>query len=109
MNHLEEELAKVDVVILERGSTEFSQAFDVAIERRVFVGVLGPVPDDGWLLFVESTLGWWRRLIGVTDEREHGLIVRAIERILREDPQISNMRLYRDAEQWNRGADGVSP
>lgn len=109
MDHLEKELEKLDVAILERGETDFSQAFDIAVDKHTFVGMVGPVPDEGWLLFVESTLGWWKRLTGVKDGAEHGLIMRAIEQVLREDPHISNVRLYRDADQWNRGADGVSP
>jgi hypothetical protein len=107
LDYLEERLEDRGVRILERAATDYSHVFDIATDKHVFMGMVGLVEGHQWLLFVESTLGWWKKVLGASDETEHAAIMRAIMECLREDPRIGRLRLYRDADQWNRGDEGV--
>lgn len=103
LDDLEAALEVRAVAILERGATDYSQTFDIAVDKHVFIGMVGPVEGEGWLLFVESTLPWWKHFRKERDETEHGRIMQAIQEALTENPRIEALRLYRDADQWNQG------
>jgi len=107
MDRIEADLDPLGVLILESGATPGAHIFDVAIGKHVFVGTLAPVEGRGWLVFVGSTLRWWKRKLGITDEAEHHAVLQAFEKVLRRDDRVSNIRLFRDAEQWEQGDDGV--
>ncbi len=107
LDYLEDDLEGRGVWILERGTTDYSHTFDIATDKHVFIGMLGIVENQQWLLFVESTLGRWKRLFGASDEDEHFTIMQAVEESLNSNPRIRKLRRYRDADQWNRGDDEV--
>ncbi len=100
---LDEALERRGVRILEFDTTDYSYAFDIATARHVFVGMLGHVEGDQWLLFVESVLARWKKLLGISDTAEHIVIIDTIIAVLRSDPRIRDVRLYLHADDWNRG------
>jgi hypothetical protein len=102
LDALEYELEARGVRILERGVTDYSHRFDVACDRRVFTGMLGPVGDGRWLVFVESTLGW-KRLFRISDAEEYATIANAVREALEASALVSRVTGYRDADHWNRG------
>ncbi len=107
LDYLEEDLEDRGVQILERGVTDYSHAFDIAAGQHVFLGMVGVVEDQQWLLFVESTLRRWKRWFGASDQAEHFAIMEAVTASLMSNPRVVKLRHYRDADQWNRGDEGV--
>ncbi|MDH3607366.1 MAG: hypothetical protein OER12_10285 [Acidimicrobiia bacterium] len=107
MDRIEADLDPLGVCILESAATPVAPTFDVAIGKHVFVGTLAAVEGRRWLVFVGSTLRWWKRKLGVSDEADHHAVLQAFEQVLRRNGRVSNIRLYRDAAQWELGDDGV--
>jgi hypothetical protein len=107
LDYLEEDLEKRGVWILERGTTSNSHSFDIATAKHVFVGTVAEVRPGEWLLSVESTLSRWRRLMRITDENEHQEIMGAVIDALRSHPGVGGIVIYRDADSWELGTEGV--
>lgn len=79
-------------------------------QRRFLVGV-GLYEDDDtpnrWLVFIDSQLGSFKRkLFGQTDHAEHLMVCETVDRVLKGEPEINDIRWYSNAGFDNASEDG---
>ena len=89
---------------------DWGWCFCVTTGQRDFMIGVGLCEDEDspntWLVFIESQLGWLsRKLLGQSDDAELLAVCGLIDRALKSDPEISDVRWY-TKEDWMRGENG---
>ena len=64
--------------------------------RAFFIGLnaYSEAGNDGWLLFVESRLPFYKRWLGVSDSEENRELCSLLDGILKSAPEIEDIRWY---------------
>lgn len=86
---------------------DFAWTFDVKVGARTFwmhVGESEDEKDKLWLVIANSTLGFFRRWRGQSDEKEMRQLCQQLHRILVADGRVDDVNWYTE-EQWNRSPD----
>jgi hypothetical protein len=100
-------LTRSGFIVSNRTSTDYSHTFCIHAENRRFDAGIGLV-DDGdreWLLYADSSISWFWRLIGKSDSSSHQKVLLAVHEALSTDQRISKLRWY-TVDEWNTDPSG---
>lgn len=78
---------------------DWGWCFGAKVGQRSFLVGVGLYEDDDvpnrWLVFIDSQLGSVKRMLfGPTDQAEHLTVCGAIDRVLKREPRVSEIRWY---------------
>ena len=82
---------------------DWGWCFGAKVGPRSFLVGVGLYEDDDvpnrWLVFIDSQLGSVKRMLfGQTDQAEHLAVCEAIDRVLKDEPSISDIRWFTETD-----------
>lgn len=85
---------------------DWGWCFGATVGQRSFLIGVGLYEDDDvsnrWLVFIDSQLGFVKRkLFGQTDQVEHTAVCEAIDRVLKDELSISDIRWFAATDSEN--------